>query len=296
MIVAITGATGTIGSAVSAHLREMGHEVICISRTKDRADVYWNPSEGLIDSQGLEGIDAMIHLAGESIGNRRWSKRQKTEIYSSRVKGTELIARTLSELDTPPAVFLSGSATGFYGDCGSNQIDEKSPKGSGFLAEVAADWETATTSAEEAGIKVTHLRTGIVLDPQSGMLQKILPLFKLGLGGKLGNGNQYWSWITLEDEVRLIGWLLLADIQGPVNLTAPEPVSNAQFTKALGTALGKPTAVTVPKFGPMLLAGRELAQELIFTSTRALPSVSIDGGFQFKHPSIDIALNEILRP
>ena len=296
MIVAITGATGTIGSAVSAHLREMGHEVICISRNRDRADVYWNPSEGLIESQGLEGIDAMIHLAGESIGNRRWSKRQKTEIYSSRVKGTELIARTLSELDSPPAVFLSGSATGFYGDCGSNQIDEKSPKGSGFLAEVAADWETATTSAEEAGIKVTHLRTGIVLDPQSGMLQKILPLFKLGLGGKLGNGNQYWSWITLEDEVRLIGWLLSADIQGPVNLTAPEPVSNAQFTKALGTALGKPTAVTVPKFGPMLLAGRELAQELIFTSTRALPSVPIDGGFQFKHPSIDIALKEILRP
>ena len=149
---------------------------------------------------------------------------------------------------------------------------------------------------EEAGLKVTHLRTGIVLDPQSGMLQKILPLFKLGLGGKLGNGNQYWSWITLEDEVRLIGWLLSADIQGPVNLTAPEPISNAQFTKALGSALGKPTAVAVPKFGPMLLAGRELAQELIFTSTRALPSVPIDGGFQFKHPSIDIALKEILRP
>ena len=296
MIVAITGATGTIGSAVGTHLREMGHEVICISRNRDHADVFWNPSEGLIESQGLDGIDAIIHLAGESIGNRRWSKRQKTEIYSSRIKGTELLSKTLSELDSPPAIFLSGSATGFYGDCGSNQIDEQSPKGSGFLADVAADWETATTSAEEAGIKVTHLRTGIVLDPQSGMLKKILPIFKLGLGGKLGDGSQYWSWITLEDEARLIGWLLSADIQGPVNLTAPEPVSNAQFTKALGSALGKPTAVAVPKFGPMLLAGRELAQELIFTSTRALPSVPIDGGFQFKHPSIDIALNEILRP
>ena len=296
MIVAITGATGTIGSAVGTHLREMGHEVICISRNRDHADVFWNPSEGLIESQGLDGIDAIIHLAGESIGNRRWSKRQKTEIYSSRIKGTELLSKTLSELDSPPAIFLSGSATGFYGDCGSSQIDEKSPKGNGFLAEVAADWETATTLAEEAGIKVTHLRTGIVLDPESGMLKKILPLFKLGLGGKLGNGNQYWSWISLEDEVRLIGWLLSADIQGPVNLTAPEPVSNAQFTKALGSALGKPTAIAVPKFGPMLLAGRELAQELIFTSTRALPSVSINAGFQFKHPSIDIALNGILTP
>ncbi|MBN39725.1 MAG: TIGR01777 family protein [Acidimicrobiaceae bacterium] len=290
----MTGATGTIGSAVGTHLREMGHEVICISRNRDHADVFWNPSEGLIESQGLDGIDAIIHLAGESIGNRRWSKRQKTEIYSSRIKGTELLSKTLSELDSPPAIFLSGSATGFYGDCGSNQIDEQSPKGSGFLADVAADWETATTSAEEAGIKVTHLRTGIVLDPQSGMLKKILPIFKLGLGGKLGDGSQYWSWITLEDEARLIGWLLSADIQGPVNLTAPEPVSNAQFTKALGLALGKPTAVAVPKFGPMLLAGRELAEELIFTSTRALPSVPIKGGFQFKHASIDMALNEIL--
>ncbi len=294
MIVAITGATGTIGRAVSAYLKELGNEIICISRNRKLADVYWSPSEGLIESESLNGIDAMIHLAGESIGERRWSQNQKTKILSSRVKGTELISKTLAELDSPPEIFLSGSATGFYGDCGSTQVNEKSPKGNGFLAEVAADWEIATKPAEKAGIRVAHLRTGIVLDPQSGMLKKILPLFKFGLGGKLGNGNQYWSWITLEDEVRLISWLLSAGIQGPVNLTAPEPVTNVQFTTALGSALGRPTVISVPKFGPMLLAGKELADELIFTSTRAIPSVPLAGDFKFKHPSIDVALNGIL--
>ena len=294
MIVAVTGASGVIGKAVSEYLEASGHRIVRISRNFNFADVHWNPPEELIDDQGLNGIDAMIHLAGESIGGRRWSRSQKAEIYESRIKGTELIAKTLADLAAPPKVFLSGSAIGFYGDCRSNQVDESFPRGDGFLADVASDWEKATKAAEDVGIRVVHLRTGIILDPTSGVLKQMLPLFKLGLGGKLGDGNQYWSWITLEDEVRLITWLLSNNVTGPVNLAAPNPVTNTEFTKTLGQVLGRPTVMSVPRFGPEILIGKELASELIFTSTRAVPSAALSNGFQFTYPLLDAALDGIL--
>ncbi len=295
MIVAVTGASGVIGGAVCKHLESSGHKIVRISRNPTFADVHWSPSEGVIDHKGLNGIDAVIHLAGESIGRRRWTRRQKAEIYKSRINGTQLIARAVTNLDAPPKVFLSGSAIGFYGDCGSDKVDESFPKGSGFLAEVAADWEESAKTAEEAGIRMVHLRTGIVLDPTSGVLQRMLPLFRLGVGGKLGNGNQYWSWITLEDEARLISWLLSNQIEGPINLAAPNPVTNSEFTKTLGQVLGKPTMMSVPRFGPEILIGKEFAKELIFMSTRAIPSIALSHGFEFAYPHLDAALKRILK-
>ena len=294
MIVAVTGASGVIGGAVCKYLETAGHTIVRISRNLTFADVHWSPSEGVIDHKGLDGIDAVIHLAGESIGGRRWTLKQKTEIYESRINGTKLITRAVTSLDAPPKVFLSGSAIGFYGDCGSDKVDETFSRGGGFLADVAADWEKSTKAAEEAGIRVVHLRTGIVLDPTSGVLQKMLPLFRLGVGGKLGTGNQYWSWITLEDQVRLISWLLSNSIEGPVNLSAPNPITNTEFTKTLGQVLGRPTVMSVPRFGPEILIGKEFARELIFTSTRAIPSIALSHGFEFAYPHLDVALNGIL--
>ncbi|MDG1845342.1 MAG: TIGR01777 family oxidoreductase [Acidimicrobiales bacterium] len=293
MIIAVTGSSGMIGSALCKSLESSGHEVIRISRNPDD-EIFWNPADGVIDEKSLDGVNAVIHLAGENIASRRWSNKQKSLIYESRVKGTQLLAKTLATLPSPPEVLLSGSAIGFYGDCGDTPVDETSPQGGGFLASVCADWENATKPAEDAGIRVVHLRTGIVLDPFNGMLEKVLPLFKLGLGGRLGKGNQYWSWIGLEDEIRLITWLLSEEISGPVNLTAPEPVTNAVFTKALGSTLRKPTVFSVPRFGPRLLIGQELAKELIFTSTRAIPRVAQTNGFQFNLPQIDSGLKKIL--
>lgn len=293
MIIAVTGSSGMIGSALCKSLESSGHEVIRISRNPDD-EIFWNPADGVIDEKSLDGVNAVIHLAGENIASRRWSNKQKSLIYESRVKGTQLLAKTLATLPSPPEVLLSGSAIGFYGDCGDTPVDETSPQGDGFLASVCADWENATKPAEDAGIRVVHLRTGIVLDPFNGMLEKVLPLFKLGLGGRLGKGNQYWSWIGLEDEIRLITWLLSEEISGPVNLTAPEPVTNAVFTKALGSTLRKPTVFSVPRFGPRLLIGQELAKELIFTSTRAIPRVAQTNGFQFNLPQIDSGLKKIL--
>ncbi len=293
MIIAVTGSSGMIGSALCKFLESSGHRVIRISRNPDD-EIFWNPADGVIDEKGLDGVNAVIHLAGENIAGRRWSNKQKSLIYESRIKGTQLLTKTLAALPSPPEVLLSGSAIGFYGDSGDTPVDETSPQGDGFLASVCADWESATKPAEEAGIRVVHLRTGIVLDPFNGMLEKVLPLFRLGLGGRLGKGNQYWSWIGLEDEIRLIAWLLSKDISGPVNLTAPEPVTNAVFTKALGSTLRKPTIFSVPSFGPQLLIGQELARELIFTSTRAIPAVAQSKGFQFNLPQINSGLKKIL--
>ena len=294
MLIAITGATGFIGSALCKHLIQSGHSVLGISRS-ERSDIQWDLESGEIEGNKLSGVDAVIHLAGENIASRRWSEHQKKRILDSRVRGTELICKAISELSKPPQVLLSGSALGIYGNRGDEKLDESSSHGSGFLADVVSKWEEATQAAEAAGIRVVHLRTGLVQSPSNGMLKKMLPIFRLGLGGKLGGGNQFWSWISLEDEIRLIEWLLSAEISGPVNLTAPRPVTNSEFTRILGKALRRPTFFPVPDFGPRLILGKELASELIHNSLRVLPQRAINAGFEFKHVDLEDSMLDILR-
>jgi uncharacterized protein (TIGR01777 family) len=295
MDIAITGSTGLIGKALVHRLEAAGHRAVPVVRSAGGGDVIrWDPAAGTIEAAAFEGIDAVVHLAGEPIGARRWNTDVKRAIRDSRVDGTSLLSATLAGLTTPPAVLLSGSAIGIYGNRGDERLTETSAPGEGFLAGVTAEWEAATAPAEQAGIRVVHLRTGIVLSPEGGALAKQLPLFKFGLGGKLGSGRQYWSWISLDDEVAMIEWLLDADVAGPVNLTAPEPVTNAAFTDALGKALGRPTFLPVPSFGPKLVLGGELADELLFTSARVIPEVATNAGYQFTHQTIGAAFTGLL--
>lgn len=293
MHVAITGSSGLIGTALRASLAEAGHTVSRVTRSGTEG-ISWDPAAGTIDAAAFEGIDAVVHLAGEGIGERRWSDKVKASILDSRIDGTTLLSETLANLDNPPKVLLSGSAIGFYGDRGDEILTETSSLGSGFLADVTKAWEDGTAAAETAGIRVAHLRTGIVQSLDGGALKKTLPLFKFGLGGKMGSGDQWWSWISIQDQVGMIAWLLDADISGPVNLTAPEPVTNRDFTKALGKALGRPTVMPIPKFGPKLLLGGELADALLFSSTRVLPDVATKADYTFQHNTIEAALADLL--
>lgn len=297
MKIAITGATGLIGSALARSLITDGHVVLPVVRrpvSTDEDAVRWDPSAGTIDAAALEGIDAVVHLAGAGIGDKRWSESRKREIVESRTRGTDLIARTIASLDERPSVMVSGSAIGFYGDTGDTAVDESSPAGHDFLASACVDWEAAASPATEAGIRVPLLRTGVVLTPDGGALAKLLPLFRFGLGGRMGSGRQWMSWISLADEIGAIRWLLDNDVDGPVNATAPDPVTNRGLTMALGATMHRPTFVPVPKFGPRLLLGGELADALLFTSARVLPKVLTDGGFAFQHPTIDAAFAALL--
>ena len=297
MDIAVTGASGLIGTKLVARLKGDGHRVVPMVRTPPRPGtdaIVWDPAAGTIDADSLEGFDAVIHLAGEGIANKRWTAEQKRRILNSRVDGTTLLSVTLAGLNRPPSVLLSGSAIGFYGDQGDTELTEQSPHGDIFLADVCRAWEAATAVAEQAGIRVAHLRTGIVLDPDGGALGKTLGLFKLGVGGRLGSGRQWWSWIGADDEVGAIAFLLNHDISGPVNLTAPEPVTNADYTKVLGKVLHRPTVFPVPSFGPKILLGSELADQLLFTSARVIPKVLLDAGYEFVSPDLDDALRKAL--
>ncbi|MCX7620005.1 MAG: TIGR01777 family oxidoreductase [Acidimicrobiales bacterium] len=297
MIIAVTGSTGFIGSAVVDHLRARGDTVKRLVRDPTAAgpdDLVWDPMQGSIDRRGLEGVEAVIHLAGAGIADRRWSAHQKRLILESRTRGTSLLAQTIASLRNKPRVLISGSAIGFYGDRGDELLTEQSAPGSGFLAEVVEAWEQSARDAVDAGIRVAFIRTGIVLHPRGGAMSKMLPLFRFGLGGRLGSGRQWWSWITLDDEVGAICFLLDHDVAGPVNLTAPEPVTNREFTKALGAALHRPTVLPVPRFGPKLLLGSELAEELLFTSQRVVPTVLESAGYEFHHRSIEAGLAAML--
>jgi hypothetical protein len=236
-----------------------------------------------------------VHLAGEGIGDKRWNDEQKAKIRDSRIRGTTLLAETLAKVAKPPKVLLSGSAVGFYGDRGDEVLTESSRPGGGFLADVCVAWEAAAAPAKEAGIRVSHLRTGIVLAGSGGVLPKMLTPFKLGVGGKLGSGSQWMSWVAIEDEVGAIVHLLGDDAPaGPVNLTAPNPVTNGEFTKALGKALGRPTVLPVPKFGLKTLLGPEMAEELLLASQRALPTRLLDSGYTFQHPDLTETLQAAL--
>jgi uncharacterized protein (TIGR01777 family) len=252
------------------------------------------PKAGTIDAGGLDGVDAVVHLAGAGIGDRRWNDAYKRELVDSRVLGTGLVARTLAGLAKPPAVLVSASAVGWYGDRGDEVLDESSGPGTGFLADLCRQWEAAADPARAAGIRVAHTRSGIVLSRRGGALKKELPLFKLGLGGRFGNGRQWQSWIALDDEVAAIVHLLTADVAGPVNLTTPNPVTNAEMTKTLGAVLRRPTLLPVPSFGPKLLLGPELAAVLLYEGQRVLPRVSRPAGSTFAHPTLAEALRSLL--
>ena len=261
MRIAITGSTGLIGGALRRSLEADGHSVTRIVRADGGAGtVRWDPEAGQLDPAALEGLDAVVHLAGEGIGEKRWTEAQKQRIFESRTKGTTLLTTALAALDAKPAVLVSGSAVGFYGDRGDEQLTESSPPGHGFITDLVLAWEGATAPASDAGIRVAMIRSGIVLDRDGGALPRMARLTKLGLLGKLGRGTQWMSWISLADEVGAIRFLLEHEVVGPVNLTAPTPVTNAVFTKALGRVLHRPTFLPVPSFGPKLLLGTELAR------------------------------------
>ncbi len=234
-------------------------------------------------------MGAVVHLAGAGIGDKRWTPERKQVILESRTKGTALLAATVAGLSRPPDVLVSGSAIGFYGDRGDEVLTEQSGPGDDFLAEICTAWEAATHPAADAGIRVATIRTGIVLSADGGALAKLLPLFKLGLGGRFGSGRQWWSWITLDDEVGAILHLLDHPVRGPVNLTAPHPETNVGLTKALGHVLGRPSFLAVPAFGPKLAVGGELAKVLLFTSARVLPNVLESSGFTFAHADVESA-------
>ena len=294
--IAVTGASGLIGTAVSTALADEGHRVVRLARGAGAAatdTLRWDPLAGTIDAAGLEGIDAVIHLAGEGIAERRWSDDQKRRILESRTMGTSLLADALAHLRNPPAVMLSASAVGWYGDRGDTVLTESSAPGTGFLSDVCSAWENATRPAEEAGVRVTHLRTGMVLSRDGGALAKMRPLFRLGLGGPFGNGRQIWSWISIHDHVAAMLYLLGHDLRGGVNLTAPHPVSSSEFAHVLGRVVHRPALLRVPKIGPSLLLGRELATNLLYASSDVRPERLVEDGFLFDHPDLATALRAI---
>jgi uncharacterized protein (TIGR01777 family) len=296
MDVVVTGSSGLIGSALKAVLERAGHRMVPMVRSEGAGEaIHWDPDRGEIDAAGLEGVGAVVHLAGEGIGNRRWNEAHKAKVMSSRTVGTSLLSQTLAKLDKAPRVLVSGSAVGYYGDRGDEVLTESSRPGNDFLADVCTAWEAATTPAKEAGIRVAHIRTGIVLAGQGGVLPKMLMPFKFGVGGKLGSGRQWMSWISLEDEVGAILHLLGDEAPGGAfNLTAPNPVTNADLTKALGEALHRPTLIPAPKFALKAALGGEMAEELLLVSQRALPTRLLDSGYTFAHPELADALKVAL--
>ncbi len=298
MRVVVSGSTGLIGRSVVAALGARGDAVTPLVRrppTEDEA--RWDPLAGTIDAGALEGADAVVHLAGAGIGDKRWSAARRREIVSSRVQSTALLARTLVGLHRPPTVMVSASAVGFYGDRGDEELTEASPAGTGFLADVCRAWEDATEPAAHGGLRVVRLRSGVVVAAHGGALARQLPLFRLGVGGRLGSGRQWLSWISLSDEVGAVLHALDEPaLQGPVNATAPAPVTNRDFTSALGRALHRPAVMAVPGFALRVALGSELASEMVLGGQRALPTRLTATGYVFEHPDIDSALLAVLPP
>lgn len=292
MRIGITGASGFIGTALVPALRRNGHEVVRFVRGAATGpdERPWDPARRALDPAHVADLDAVVHLAGAGVADKRWTAQRKQVVLASRVDGTTAVAQALATAGGP-AVLLSGSAVGWYGDTGDRLTDESGSAGQGFLADVCRQWEAATAPAQAAGIRVAHLRTGIVLSGKGGALGPQLPVFKLGLGAPLGSGRQWVPWISLQDEVAAILHLLTADVAGPVNLVGPAPVTNQQFTKALGRALHRPTLpVKVPGFALRALLG-PFADEGVLVGQRLVPKVLQDSGFRFAHADVDSALN-----
>ena len=296
MRILMSGASGLIGTALRSGLVADGHDVTgLVRREPGPGEISWDPAAGKLDPGAFDDCDAVINLSGAGIGDKRWSDDYKRELLTSRLATTELLATTMAALQRKPAVFLSGSAVGWYGDRGDERLDELSPPGSDFLSGLCQQWEAATAAADAAGIRTAHLRTGIVLSGHGGALKKQLPLFKLGLGGRFGSGHQWQSWISIDDEVEAIKHLLASDIHGAVNLTGPNPVTNIEFTATLAKALHRPAVLPVPMFGPKLLLGGELVESLLLSSQRVLPTALLRSGYEFRHATLDAALADLLK-
>jgi len=295
MKILVSGGTGLLGNAFARAASGAGYAVTVLSRKATPGAIRWDPGAGSLDASAIEGFDAVVHLAGENIAAGRWTVTQKKRILDSRVQGTQLLSSTLSQLKHPPSVLISASAIGFYGDCGDRTLTEESPAGVDFLADVCRAWEEATKSAEGAGIRVVHLRTGIVLAREGGALQKMLTPFKLSLGGKIGSGRQFMSWIDIEDEVNaILHCISRASMSGAVNAVGPSPVTNAEFTNLLGKVLGRPTILPLPAFAARLVLG-EMADALLLSSQRVEPSKLLADGFNFRHRSLEESLRRIIK-
>lgn len=288
----VTGSGGLIGSALLPFLTTGGHRVRRLQR--GHGELTWDPARGSLDPAAFSGVDAVIHLAGESLASGRWNAARKRAILESRVAGTRLLCERAAASKSPPRVIVAASAIGFYGDRGDTLLDESASRGQGFLAKVCEEWEAAAKPAEEAGIRVVRLRIGVVLSPAGGALGKMLPPFRTGAGGRIGHGRQSWSWVALDD---LLGAILhaiaTADLRGPVNVVAPEPVTNAAFTKTLGRVLGRPTLLPMPAFAARLALG-EMADELLLASQRVTPRKLLDSGYAFRYPNLEGALRHLL--
>jgi uncharacterized protein (TIGR01777 family) len=295
MRVAVTGASGLIGTALVPHLRSVGHEVVRLVRRPAGApdEITWDPKAGTVDLDRLAGTDAVVHLAGAGVGDHRWTDAYKREILDSRVDSTHTIVRAITALDPMPRVLVSASAIGWYGDTGDRAVDETAPAGTGFLADVVRAWEAAATPAATAGIRVVHPRTGLVVAKEGGAWARMFPLFRFGLGGKLGDGRQYWSWISLRDEVCALQFLIEQEhLSGPVNLTGPTPQTNAEITAAMGKVMGRPTILPAPAFALKAVLG-EFSSEVL-GSARVLPAVLEQAQFQFQDPTIESAIRTAL--
>jgi uncharacterized protein (TIGR01777 family) len=298
MKILVTGSSGLVGERLVHSLKSQGQEVVRLVRSipKDSAtEIRWNPDEGTLDEAGLEGLDSVVHLAGENLAEGRWTDEKKKRIRESRVKGTRLLSEALARLKEKPEVLVSASAIGFYGNRGDEILTERSAAGDDFLAEVCREWELATAPAGENGIRVVHLRFGVILSREGGALAKMLFPFRMGVGGKIGSGKQYMSWIAIDDVVGVIEHALMNDeLRGAVNVVSPNPVTNYEFTKTMGSVLSRPTVFPVPAFAAKLLFG-EMADATLLTSQRVEPERLKASGYKFKYPELKNALQHVLK-
>jgi uncharacterized protein (TIGR01777 family) len=295
MKILIAGASGLVGSALVSKLRAEGASVTPLVRSAAKdGEIEWHPDRGTIDAPALEGFDAVVNLAGDGIANGRWTEEKKRRIVDSRVNGTRLLSETMAKLSRKPATFINASAIGFYGSRGNELVDEESGPGEGFLAGVCRQWESATALAEQAGIQVVELRLGVILTKDGGIMGSMLRPFKLGLGGKVGSGEQVISWVAMDDVVAAVAFILQNEsLRGPINVVAPRPVTNEEFTKTLGKVLSRPTFMAMPAFAARLAFG-EMADEMMLSSTRVAGTVLNDAGFKFQFPELEGAVRAML--
>ena len=292
MKILVTESTGLIGSRLCAFLAAQGHRILRMVRRRPahEDEIFWDPSAGRLDREALEGTSAVVHLAGENIAGGRWTEERKRRIRDSRISGTRLLARTVARLSNPPKILVSVSAVGYYGDRQDAELTEESAPGTGFLAGLCREWEKATEPAAEKGIRVVIPRLGTVLSPRGGALALMLPFFRAGIGGKIGSGRQYMSWIALEDLVGVVHHAIQSDfLKGPVNAVSPNPVTNRVFTKTLGRVLSRPVFFALPSFAARLIFG-EMAEEVLLASARVLPKRLLQSGYRFKYPELEAAL------